>query len=81
MPNTENTLTVANEGESLLHASISRDAMDTIRGRFDCFTRSDVKNEIILDCIGLEDSLEELQTITGFDTSDWVDRYILLYVE
>lgn len=70
----------ANENETFLSVGITEAQFEEVKATFDCFINSSNDSEFILDCQGLEDHLEQLQELIGYDTSEWEDCYVLMYL-
>lgn len=62
----------------------STDVFERVKSSFDAFTRSDVKDEIIVDTNGWDPEEEPLQMLAGIlgeDEAELMDLYLVLYVE
>lgn len=72
-----NQLRIASARDSMLTAYVSGDVMSKMVSQFDVFTNPGDDDELIIDCVLLEDVLPEIQDVTKCNTSEWSAAYVL----
>lgn len=72
-----NELRIASARDTMLTVYVSGDIMSEIVRQFDVFTNPGNDDELIIDCVLLEDILPEIQEVTKCNTSEWNAAYVL----
>lgn len=65
-----------------LSVGVTSKQLKAIETAFDCFTRSDINDEVILDCSAFGD--EEIAVVTeatGSDCTPFMGFYVILYID
>lgn len=72
-----NELRIASARDTMLTVYVSGDIMSEMVRQFDVFTSPGNEDELIIDCVLLEDVLPEIQDVTKCNTSEWNATYVL----